>query len=275
MTRQSIQDDLIYDLGLHKGEDTDFYLRKGFRVVSVEANQALAAACAQRFADDVAAGRLTVVPKAISRTPGVIDFYVNDHVSEWGTADPEWAERNDKRGATSQKIQVQAVTLGDLIEAHGVPYYMKIDIEGFDRLCLEQLHELGMKPRHVSVESSATSMSETFGLLDLLERMGFTRFKIVPQHDIRHQVCPSPAREGSYVDYAFSSGSSGLFGNEAPGAWSDLASVRKKYRRIYFDYAMVGTHHGILRRLRRWPLRPILDKVFHHGRSWYDTHATW
>ena len=31
--------DLIYDVGMHRGEDTAFYLRKGFRVVAVEADQ--------------------------------------------------------------------------------------------------------------------------------------------------------------------------------------------------------------------------------------------
>ncbi|RYG28164.1 MAG: FkbM family methyltransferase, partial [Chitinophagaceae bacterium] len=29
---------LIIDLGAHKGEDSDFYLRKGFRVIAVDAS---------------------------------------------------------------------------------------------------------------------------------------------------------------------------------------------------------------------------------------------
>jgi len=33
--------DLIYDVGLHKGEDAEFYLRKGFRVVAFEADSDL------------------------------------------------------------------------------------------------------------------------------------------------------------------------------------------------------------------------------------------
>ena len=33
--------DLIYDVGAHKGENSDFYLRLGFRVVAVEANPML------------------------------------------------------------------------------------------------------------------------------------------------------------------------------------------------------------------------------------------
>ena len=28
-------DDLIYDVGMHQAEDTEFYLHKGFRVVAV------------------------------------------------------------------------------------------------------------------------------------------------------------------------------------------------------------------------------------------------
>jgi len=33
---------LIYDVGAQLGEDTDFYLRKGFKVVAIEANPPLA-----------------------------------------------------------------------------------------------------------------------------------------------------------------------------------------------------------------------------------------
>jgi hypothetical protein len=36
--------DLIFDVGFHRGEDTDFYLKKGFRVVAVEATGAEASA---------------------------------------------------------------------------------------------------------------------------------------------------------------------------------------------------------------------------------------
>ena len=32
---------LIFDVGCNDGQDSDFYLKKGFRVVAVEANPAL------------------------------------------------------------------------------------------------------------------------------------------------------------------------------------------------------------------------------------------
>jgi hypothetical protein len=34
--------DLVYDVGFHQGEDTAFYLKKGFRVVAFEAHPRLA-----------------------------------------------------------------------------------------------------------------------------------------------------------------------------------------------------------------------------------------
>ena len=34
---------LIYDVGMHNGDDTAYYLRRGFRVVAIEPNPALVA----------------------------------------------------------------------------------------------------------------------------------------------------------------------------------------------------------------------------------------
>ena len=36
-----MQKDLIYDVGFHRGEDTEFYLAKGFKVVAIEAHPEL------------------------------------------------------------------------------------------------------------------------------------------------------------------------------------------------------------------------------------------
>jgi hypothetical protein len=58
--------DLIYDVGMHDGRDTAHYLRCGYRVVAVEANPELVAAAEKRFGDVIAAGRLTIVPKAVA-----------------------------------------------------------------------------------------------------------------------------------------------------------------------------------------------------------------
>ena len=36
---------LIYDIGLHRGEDTAYYVARGFNVIAIEANPDLVAEC--------------------------------------------------------------------------------------------------------------------------------------------------------------------------------------------------------------------------------------
>ena len=66
----SIAEDLIFDAGAHKGEDTNFYLLMGYRVVAIEANPDLASELRARFRGEAEDGRLIVVDKAIAPQAG-------------------------------------------------------------------------------------------------------------------------------------------------------------------------------------------------------------
>jgi hypothetical protein len=107
--------DLVFDVGMHKGEDTDYYLKKGFRVIGFEAVRDLVDHCRVRFSDAVDSGRLTIVEGAIvsshhlkSRTP-TVRFYRNLDSSVWGTLSETWAARNAMLGTRSETIDVKAI----------------------------------------------------------------------------------------------------------------------------------------------------------------------
>jgi FkbM family methyltransferase len=270
-----VHKNLIYDVGMHKGEDTAFYLRKGFDVVAIEANAELCRECSHLFSNEIAAGRLTIIDKAISDTGGIISFFINERHSNWGTASLGWVKRNEARGAMSHEVEVEATTINDVLQQFGTPYYMKIDIEGADILCLSGLLHAEERPRYVSVEASATSVKDTFAQLSQLERLGYTKFKIIPQRTISGQRCPDPAREGVFVDYRFEPGSSGLFGEETPGDWQSLTRVRWRYLRIHLELRLVGSNNGVFRNFPSSSVRRLLRSVFSRGIGWYDTHATW
>jgi 16S rRNA A1518/A1519 N6-dimethyltransferase RsmA/KsgA/DIM1 with predicted DNA glycosylase/AP lyase activity len=57
--------DLIYDVGMHTSEDTEFYLKKGFRVVAFEADPELAQRCREKFSAAIEQNRLVIVEGAI------------------------------------------------------------------------------------------------------------------------------------------------------------------------------------------------------------------
>ena len=67
------QADLIYDIGAHRGEDAEFYLRKGFRVVAIEADPDLVLACRRRLQPFLAQGRQTIIEGAIVE-PGSLSW---------------------------------------------------------------------------------------------------------------------------------------------------------------------------------------------------------
>ncbi len=57
---------LIYDVGLHRGQGTDLYLKKGFNVVAFEANPENAAFGRDRFKTAIDDERLTIIEGAIT-----------------------------------------------------------------------------------------------------------------------------------------------------------------------------------------------------------------
>jgi FkbM family methyltransferase len=246
--------DLIYDVGLHEGEDAHFYLRKGFRVVAFEADPDLIASCRERLKDFIDNGRLTIIEGAIV-SPDVIQsgrtsvrFYKNSDNSVWGTALCDWAERNARLGTSSSVIQVDAINFAAAIREYGVPYFMKIDIEGCDTVCVSALSEFEKRPTYLSIESDKVSGRNIERELDLLSKLGYTSFKAVEQSKIPlTQAPPYPPREGKYVAQRFEPGSSGLFGSELDGKWKSRGEILRQYRWIRLGYLLVGDD-GLMRK---------------------------
>lgn len=267
----SAQNDLIYDVGMHRGEDSEFYLEKGFRVVAIEALPELAAQAGDRLRSYIDAGRLTILNVAIAEQDGPITFYANPGCSVWGTAHSEWAERNMRLGQPSLSTTVKGVRFHSILEQHGIPYYLKIDIEGSDLLCVRALLDFETRPKYLSLESARTSWGELVREFDLLKELGYAKFKVVPQHTIHKQRCPSPALEGTYVPHSFEEGSSGLFGEEAPGKWLSREHALNRYRWIFAHYRLMG-YQGENRMRRK--IQEAATRLHVPASGWYDTHAS-
>ena len=262
---------LVFDVGLHRAEDTRLYLAKRFDVVAVEAMPDLARRAGDELRDYVESGQLVIENVAIAEAAGQVPFYANP-ASEWGTIRAEWAEHNDRLGSPSMSsLMVTAVRFNDLLERHGVPHYLKIDIEGADLLCLEGL-DPAHPPTYLSIESEKVSWAGLVHEFDLLEWLGYRQFKVVPQHKVRRQTPPTPAREGQYVPWTFSLGSSGLFGEEAPGRWLSRRQALAKYRPIFARYRLYGDG-GLLPRRGAGAVLRVPFRLLGGSAGWFDTHA--
>ncbi|MDB5443657.1 MAG: FkbM family methyltransferase [Phenylobacterium sp.] len=264
-------DDLIFDIGMNICEDTDFYLRKGFRVVAVEADPASCAAAEARYRGEVASGQLTVLNRAISDTARPLRFYVCKTMSAWSTASAELRDQWTRQGAEFDEIEVPAITGAMLIERYGVPHYAKIDIEGFDLICLAGFRAAASQPDYVSVEVDFYKRDE---LVSMLTSLGYQRFALVGQATIPQQRPRQGGVEGRSIDHIFAKGCSGHFGDELPVEWVNGAELRRQCETVVRQYRASGA----LRRLSKVPMIGAAAGAFARAQlplaqDWYDIHA--
>lgn len=252
--------DLIYDVGMNDGMDTAHYLAEGFRVVAVEADPALCQEARIRFAEALSSGRLTIESVGIAEESGTATFYVNDTHSEFSAFDPEVAGRN---GMKYHPVQVKTSSFRELLSKHGVPYYLKIDIEGADRHCITALSREGL-PAYVSIEAHKLEY------LLILWNLGYRHFKVVDQtrHNSKWPLLSNESGFSRSAKLAFSladrirnkfaqtlrfkPGSSGPFAEATPGSWESIE-----------DVAYTWLHHH-----RGYHSRGTLSRC-----GWYDFHA--
>src|SRR5437660_352233 len=107
--------DLIYDVGLHNGSDTAYYLHKGFRVVAIDANPVLIAAAEREFRSEIAAGRLTVLNIGIADTEGSLSFWIN----EANDTQSSFNEARAKLYGPCHEIRVPCIRFSSVIAEHG------------------------------------------------------------------------------------------------------------------------------------------------------------
>jgi FkbM family methyltransferase len=189
------QPNLIVDLGMNDGSDTFFYLKKGFNVVAVEANPTLVDRTSRRFGRFINANSLRLLNCGISDVGSEpIDFYINHTRSEWSSFIKAIGSRGNE-GFSIKKISM--LPIGDLFAKFGTPYYLKIDIEGYDQRIIDAITPLPYRPCFISAEESGV------GMVDSLSAMGAIAFKLVNQTDHSSIKLPDPPLEGRFCRHYF------------------------------------------------------------------------
>lgn len=244
-----MDNNLIFDIGFHLGEDTRYYLHRGYRVIAVDAAPELIRKGHEAFGKEIAAGQLLLLENMIAEhNASEAAFYLSPN-SQWNSAHKEIAERH---GTQSEKIVMPAITLQRLMEIYDVPFYCKIDIEGNDIQALRSLHDQKELPRYISVETecladNSDAAESTFDTLDTLHALGYRRFKLVDQQtfsvlseeafygntgiDPWHTNREYAAKLLNLMDEQalfseFFSGS-GPFGEDLAGEWCDIETARR------------------------------------------------
>ena len=134
------RNDLIFDIGANRGVKTEIFLKLGARVIAVDPDVSNQKTLTERFvAHRLRRKPVVVVGKAVSDRNGHETFWVSEPGFEMNTLSAKWTKTLEKNPARfgrtfqfSQQRQVETITLDDMISTYGRPFYIKIDVEGYE-----------------------------------------------------------------------------------------------------------------------------------------------
>jgi FkbM family methyltransferase len=140
---------IIYDFGANNGNDIPYYLRKSDMVVAVEANPILCESIRSRFDYELGTGQLHVENCVI--TDGIetdVDFYIYKR-AHGGSQFPKPKERDIDE---FHKLRLPSLSATNIIKKYGEPFYVKIDLENYDKNILRTLFLNNIYPPFISAE---------------------------------------------------------------------------------------------------------------------------
>jgi FkbM family methyltransferase len=162
--------DLCFDVGANVGNRTAVFADIGARVIAVEPQEACVAVLQKRFERRPA---VTVVRTALGEKPGTQEMLMSE-VSTIASMSKEWIERVRSSGRFAEyhwdkTVTVTVTTLDALIARFGVPAFIKIDVEGYERYVLQGL----TRPvEMLSIEFVPELLENTVACLTHLEQLG-------------------------------------------------------------------------------------------------------
>jgi FkbM family methyltransferase len=167
--------DLVFDIGAHVGDRVAVFRRFGARVVAVEPQPALVKTLRLLYGRHRA---VTIEPVAVARRPGLLELKLNVDNPTVSTASEAFrAAAANALGwegqAWSRTIRVPATTLDALCTRHGMPAFIKVDVEGSEA---EALAGLTRPSPALSFEFTTIQRDVAAACVERCAELGYTRY---------------------------------------------------------------------------------------------------
>ena len=167
--------DLVFDIGAHVGDRIAAFRRLNARVVAVEPQPALARTLRLIYGRD---SHVTIEQTAVGRQQGYVEINLNLDNPTVSTASrdfitaaagvPGWQGQD-----WPKRLRVPLTTIDALIARHGMPAFIKIDVEGFEA---EAMAGLGQPVNALSFEFTLIQRDVSRACVDRCTALGYTRF---------------------------------------------------------------------------------------------------
>jgi len=167
--------DLVFDVGSHVGNRIATFRRLGARVVACEPNPALLPTLRRLYGGD---DKVALEPVAVGATAGEIELSINVDNPTVSTSSRDFVKAS--QGAPGwegqhwdRTIKVPVITLDALIARHGVPSFVKIDVEGFEA---EALAGLTQPVAALSFEFTTIQRGVARACVARCKKLGYVRY---------------------------------------------------------------------------------------------------
>lgn len=171
-----LKDQLVFDVGANVGKYSNIFLNLGARVIAFEPNMSLHKILLKRFSGNVS---FEVINVGLGSSVGDMYFNISDNhlVSTFSEKFISHKKDSGENKNWQKKAVVQIDTLDNLIRKYGIPVFIKIDVEGFEK---EVISGLNFKTDYLSFEfTSPTFNSDTIYCIERLKMLGYKHFNLV------------------------------------------------------------------------------------------------
>jgi len=193
--------DLVFDVGSHVGDRIAAFRRLGARVIACEPNPPLAKTLRLIYGRD---RNVTIEPVAVGAEVGEIELKINVDNPTVSTASREFVQA--ARGAPGwegqvwgKTIKVNVTTLDALIARHGLPSFIKIDVEGYES---EALAGLTQPVSALSFEFTTIQRDVAHACLKRCVALGYCRYNAAlgESQKLAHADWQSAQSIGTWLD---------------------------------------------------------------------------
>jgi FkbM family methyltransferase len=155
---------LVFDVGANRGTMTRVFSSLGAKVIAVEPNSD----CVRQIELTTPRETVEVLQAAVGETNGLAVLKVSDRKDKMSSLSEAWREAVSKEnqeyvGMWKREVTVPMVTLDVLISRYGLPFYIKIDVEGYEE---QAVNGLSRRPPLLSFEFNKAFLEPALRALD-------------------------------------------------------------------------------------------------------------